>query len=182
MVRQKSAGQNQVAGHSSGAGLRRRHQHEHAVGADARRCVVETPAGEHCANIFRSRVTWKCRSLRNRRNIISARRGISATLRFPTNWSGTHFTLFLERVHWKTTVWLDDKEIGSDDQPRHAACITDLGMLTPGKHRLTIRVDNRMQLPAAGHWWIRTASLIRSARRGTASSEKSNCAPRAGVD
>ena len=24
-------------------------------------------------------------------------------------------------------------------------------MLTPGKHRLTIRVDNRMQLPAAGH-------------------------------
>lgn len=68
----------------------------------------------------------------------------------PANWSGKHFTLFLERVHWKSTVWLDEKEISSDislSTPHEF----DLGMLRPGKHRLTIRVDNRSQLPIAGH-------------------------------
>jgi hypothetical protein len=68
----------------------------------------------------------------------------------PTNGSGKHFTLFLERVHWKSTVWLDENEIGSDislSTPHEF----DLGNVAPGKHRLTIRVDNRTQLPAAGH-------------------------------
>jgi beta-galactosidase len=68
----------------------------------------------------------------------------------PTNWSGKHFTLFLERVHWKSTVWLDEKEIGSDislSTPHEF----DLGNVMAGKHRLTIRVDNRTQLPVAGH-------------------------------
>ena len=54
--------------------------------------------------------------------------------------------LFLERPHWKTTVWLDDKEIGSDI----SLCTPheyDFGLVPPGKHRLTIRVDNRMQFP-----------------------------------
>ena len=68
----------------------------------------------------------------------------------PTNWSGKHFTLFLERAHWKSTVWIDEKEFPANDS-LVAPHITDLGVLTPGKHRLTIRVDNRLQLPAAGH-------------------------------
>ncbi len=71
-------------------------------------------------------------------------------IEIPTNWSGKHFTLFLERVHWKSTVWLDDREVGSDislSTPHEY----DLGVIAPGKHRLTIRVDNRLQLPAAGH-------------------------------
>ncbi|HEU5396903.1 MAG TPA: hypothetical protein VFV81_07035, partial [Verrucomicrobiae bacterium] len=68
----------------------------------------------------------------------------------PKDWQGRHFTLFLERAHWRTTVWLDDREIGSDASlcaPREF----DLGAVAPGKHRLTILVDNRLQLPAAGH-------------------------------
>ncbi len=71
-------------------------------------------------------------------------------LAIPTNWSGKHFTLFLERVHWKSTVWVDETAIGSDislSTPHEF----DLGNVTPGKHRLTIRVDNRTQLPLAGH-------------------------------
>ena len=67
-----------------------------------------------------------------------------------TNWNGKHFTLFLERVHWKSTVWLDDREIGSDIS-LSAPHEYDLGSVAPGKHRLTICVDNRTQLPAAGH-------------------------------
>ena len=68
----------------------------------------------------------------------------------PTNWSGKHFTLFLERAHWQSTVWVDDKEFPANDS-LVAPHITDLGVLTPGKHRLTILVDNRLQLPARGH-------------------------------
>ncbi len=71
-------------------------------------------------------------------------------LAIPKKWKGNHFTLFLERAHWLSTVWLDDKEIGSQD----SLCAPHefgLGSIAPGKHRLTIRVDNRLQLPPAGH-------------------------------
>jgi len=71
-------------------------------------------------------------------------------LDIPTNWSGKHFTLFLERAHWQSKVWIDDQEFPANDS-LVAPHITDLGILTPGKHRLSIRVDNRLQLPAAGH-------------------------------
>jgi len=68
----------------------------------------------------------------------------------PANLRGQHFTLFLERVHWRSTVWLDDREIASDmslGTPHEF----DLGMMAPGVHRITVRVDNRTQLPPAGH-------------------------------
>jgi len=64
----------------------------------------------------------------------------------PKNWDGQRVVLFLERPHWKSTVWLDDKEIGSDI----SLCTPhefDFGLVPPGKHRLTVRVDNRMILP-----------------------------------
>jgi beta-galactosidase len=67
-------------------------------------------------------------------------------IEIPTNWNGKRVVLFLERPHWKSTVWLDDKEIGSDI----SLCTPhefDFGLVPPGRHRLTIRVDNRMILP-----------------------------------
>ena len=114
----------------------------------ARRGGKSSP--QACATIFPSRAAWKCRFFPSRRSIISARRGFSATLKFRRTGSGNHFTLFLERAHWQSTVWVDDKEFPANDS-LVAPHITDLGVLTPGKHRLTIRVDNRLQLPAAGH-------------------------------
>jgi len=45
---------------------------------------------------------------------------------------------------------VDDHEFPANDS-LVAPHITDLGVLSPGKHRLSIRVDNRLQLPAAGH-------------------------------
>ena len=56
------------------------------------------------------------------------------------------FVLTLERPHWETTVWLDGKKIGSD-RSLVAPHVYDLGMITPGRHQLTIRVDNRMIMP-----------------------------------
>jgi hypothetical protein len=62
----------------------------------------------------------------------------------PAEWRGRRVVLTLERAHWQTLVWLDDQVIGSNDSlstPHEY----DLGTaVTPGRHRLTIRVDNRL--------------------------------------
>jgi len=52
-------------------------------------------------------------------------------IEIPTNWLGRHFTLFLERAHWQSAVWVDDKEFPANDS-LVAPHITDLGVLTPG--------------------------------------------------
>jgi hypothetical protein len=52
----------------------------------------------------------------------------------------------LERTRWVTTVYVDDKEMGTN-RSLVAPHDCDLGILTPGG-RLSIRIDNRMQQPA----------------------------------
>lgn len=67
--------------------------------------------------------------------------------KIPKDWQGKRVVLFLERPHWKTTVWLDNREIGSD----LSLCTPheyDFGLVPPGRHRLTICVDNRLQFPS----------------------------------
>jgi hypothetical protein len=61
----------------------------------------------------------------------------------PQAWEGKWLVLHLERPHWATRVWLDGRELGSNDSlstPHEY----DLGVVEPGIHRLTVRVDNRM--------------------------------------
>ena len=60
--------------------------------------------------------------------------------------TGRRFVLTLERPHWETTVWIDSRKIGSD-RSLVAPHVYDLGTLTPGRHQLTIKVDNRMIMP-----------------------------------
>ena len=71
-------------------------------------------------------------------------------IEIPAGLPGRTLTLFLERAHWQSTVWVDDKAFPTNDS-LVAPHVTDLGVLAPGKHRLSIRVDNRTQLPALGH-------------------------------
>jgi hypothetical protein len=63
----------------------------------------------------------------------------------PSSWSDKHITLFLERCHWQTTVWVDDKKTGSQNSlaTPHEYDLT--AQLSPGKHRITICVDNRIK-------------------------------------
>ena len=62
----------------------------------------------------------------------------------PPEWKGRRLVLHLERPHWGTIAWLDGRIVGSSDSlstPHEY----DLGTaVEPGKHRLTIRVDNRL--------------------------------------
>jgi hypothetical protein len=64
----------------------------------------------------------------------------------PETWRGKRVVLTLERPRWQTTVWLDDKKVGSR-RSLVAPHEFDLGIVEPGDHRLTILVDNSMILP-----------------------------------
>ena len=63
-------------------------------------------------------------------------------IEIPADWRGKRVVLRLERPHWETRVWVDGNALGSNNSlstPHEY----DLGTaLAPGKHRLTIRVDN----------------------------------------
>lgn len=62
----------------------------------------------------------------------------------PQRWRDKRLYLLLERPHWKTTVWLDDRRIGSQDS-LGTPHVHELGTdVAPGKHRLTLCVDNRI--------------------------------------
>lgn len=61
----------------------------------------------------------------------------------PKAWVGRRVVLMLERPHWETRVWVDGTLMGVQNAlgtPHEY----DLGQLEPGRHRLTVRVDNRM--------------------------------------
>ncbi len=66
-------------------------------------------------------------------------------LDIPPGWKGKRAHLVLERPRWETTIWVDDSRVGSNN----SLCAPheyDLGVLTPGRHRLTVRADNRMSV------------------------------------
>lgn len=60
----------------------------------------------------------------------------------PAKLEGRRSMLFLERAHWESTVWVDDRKIGSNNS-LVAPHEFDLGALAPGRHRLSVRIDNR---------------------------------------
>lgn len=63
----------------------------------------------------------------------------------PASMSGQEMLLTLERVHWESLVWIDGKSCGmrnSLSTPHYY----DLGELLPGKHRITVRVDNSYKI------------------------------------
>ncbi|WP_316818615.1 sugar-binding domain-containing protein [Pedobacter nyackensis] len=67
------------------------------------------------------------------------------TINIPASWKDKHIQLFIERSHWETTVWVDDVEIGMENS-LGTAHLFDIGSkLTPGAHRLTIRIDNKIK-------------------------------------
>ena len=39
----------------------------------------------------------------------------------PEEWSGKRIVLFLERCHWESTVYVNDKKAGSSEQPCYSA-------------------------------------------------------------
>lgn len=67
-------------------------------------------------------------------------------IEIPAAWIGRRAVLRLERPHWQTRVWLDERELGTCDSlsvPHEY----ELGVLAEaGRHTLTLRVDNRLRV------------------------------------
>jgi len=63
----------------------------------------------------------------------------------PDSWKGKHISLLLERCHWKTIVWVDDHYLGSQNSLATPHIYDPGTYLAPGKHTITICVDNRVQ-------------------------------------
>ena len=63
----------------------------------------------------------------------------------PAAWSDRPVELELERTHWETTLFLDGKEVGKHESLSTPYRYT-FKELTPGKHTLTLRVDNRLNV------------------------------------
>ncbi|RKD12816.1 beta-glucuronidase [Pelobium manganitolerans] len=63
----------------------------------------------------------------------------------PAGWAKKHLILFLEQPHTETIVWIDDQQVGMQNSmvAPHQYNISKL--LSPGKHTITIRVDNRIK-------------------------------------
>lgn len=66
-------------------------------------------------------------------------------IEIPGSWADRPIELELERTHWETTLFLDGTEMG-----KHESLSTPFRYvfekLTPGKHTLTLRVDNRINI------------------------------------
>ncbi len=62
----------------------------------------------------------------------------------PVSWNQQQITLFLERCHFHAIVWIDDREVGNSNSlvAPHEFNLTKF--LKPGRHRVTIRIDNRI--------------------------------------
>ncbi|MGA2501315.1 MAG: discoidin domain-containing protein, partial [Tepidisphaeraceae bacterium] len=72
-------------------------------------------------------------------------------IEIPADWAGKRVLLTLERPHWETRVWLDSQEYDTNNS-LSTAHVHDLGVgVAPGKHTLSIRVDNRM-IVDVGKW------------------------------
>ncbi|MCK4993319.1 MAG: glycoside hydrolase family 2, partial [Bacteroidales bacterium] len=67
----------------------------------------------------------------------------SREIKVPTSWKNKDIEIFLERVLWESRLIIDGEELSRQDA-LGTPHVHKIGRLTPGKHTLTIVVDNNM--------------------------------------
>ncbi len=79
------------------------------------------------------------------------------TVGIPNEWQGSLCELYLERSKL-TQVWLDDTCLGTSDA-LGVAQVYSIPVLTPGSHRLTVRVDSKTLPPSGSGGHMITTSV-----------------------
>jgi hypothetical protein len=66
-------------------------------------------------------------------------------IEIPAGWKDKPIELFFERCHWQSALWIDDNFIGTQNSlgAPHIFNLTE--KLSPGKHTITLCVDNRIK-------------------------------------
>lgn len=67
-------------------------------------------------------------------------------IHIPKSWKNKQISLTLERVIWQSTVYVDGQKIGQAES-LIGSHVFDLSALAPGKHLLTIAIDNSNRYP-----------------------------------
>lgn len=69
----------------------------------------------------------------------------------PAGWKGKPVRLYLERVHTGSAVWFDGQRIDSFQNSLSTPHVYTLSSsATPGRHTITLRIDNRMRVAEVG--------------------------------
>jgi Glycosyl hydrolases family 2, sugar binding domain len=63
----------------------------------------------------------------------------------PANFKDGFNELILERCHWETSVWIDEKYVGMQNALATTHHFDLTKFLSPGSHTISIRVDNRVK-------------------------------------
>jgi beta-galactosidase/beta-glucuronidase len=63
----------------------------------------------------------------------------------PEDWKDKTINLFLERVHWESTVWIDGVKVGMQNSLGTPHNYSLNKLLTVGEHKITLRIDNRIK-------------------------------------
>jgi hypothetical protein len=63
----------------------------------------------------------------------------------PKTWKNKNINLHLERVHWESTVWVDNNKLGTENFLATSHNYNVSEFLTPGEHVITILIDNRVK-------------------------------------
>lgn len=66
-------------------------------------------------------------------------------IEIPKSWKKKSIHLFFERCHWESCVWIDGKEVGTQNALSAPQQYDLTDYLTPGKHTLSVRVDNAVR-------------------------------------
>jgi hypothetical protein len=66
-------------------------------------------------------------------------------IEIPVNWEGKYVELKLERPHWETQVWVDNQKVGMRNTLGTPHMYDLSAIIKPGKHMLSIRVDNSIK-------------------------------------
>ncbi len=85
----------------------------------------------------------------------------SREIDIPKQWKNKELSLFLERVLWESKVYIDGLQKDTKDA-LGTPHIHNLGNLTPGKHTLTIRINNEMihDIGKKGHGYTEHTQTI----------------------
>ncbi|MDD3488580.1 MAG: beta-glucuronidase [Paludibacter sp.] len=66
-------------------------------------------------------------------------------IQIPATWRGQEIILFLERVHFTSHIWINGKEVGSNNSLTTAHRFNVTPYVKPGKNIVSICIDNRMK-------------------------------------
>jgi len=100
----------------------------------------------------------------------------------PENWKDQKIVLHLERVHWESKVWIDDQFIGMQNGMGVSHEYDLSKHLTPGKHQISICVDNRIKAVNIGPDGHSISDQTQSNWHGIVGKINLTAAPPIGID